>query len=154
MGCNHGRQMHNKSDCWFERSNFVNQASWICSQVMWNFPKIKVPKCLWIWSLGQGPRSHAWWRNGEDMRQRPKAPVLVTEEDMHGLKTLRLTWRSCRHCLEHSWVSSLIPILMKEVNGNGSGGWNFNSLHKWKAGWERSWRKIVNLKLPYGHIFL
>jgi hypothetical protein len=57
--------------------------------------------------------------DGEELRQRPKAPVLVTEEDLHGLEASGLTRRSRGHRLEHSWVSGLVLIPMKVVNGNG-----------------------------------
>jgi hypothetical protein len=44
-----------------------------------------------------------------------KMPVLVTEEDLHGLEASGLTQRSRGHRLKHSWVSGLILIPMKEV---------------------------------------
>jgi hypothetical protein len=53
---------------------------------------------------------------------RPKASVLFIEEDMPGLKASGLTGRSHGHRLGHSWVSGLILIPMKVVNGNGEGG--------------------------------
>jgi hypothetical protein len=48
-----------------------------------------------------------------------KRLYLVTKEDMHGLEASGLTRRSHGHRLEHSWVSGLILIPMKVVNGNG-----------------------------------
>jgi hypothetical protein len=51
-----------------------------------------------------------------------KHPYLVTKEDLLGLEASRLTQRSHGHHLEHSWVSGLILIPMKVVNGNGGGG--------------------------------
>jgi hypothetical protein len=51
-----------------------------------------------------------------------KRPYLVIEEDLLGLKALGLTRRSHGHRLKNLWVSSLILILMKVVNGNGGSG--------------------------------
>jgi hypothetical protein len=51
-----------------------------------------------------------------------KHPYLVTKEDLLGLEASGLTRRSHGHRLEHSWVSSLILILMKVVIENGGGG--------------------------------
>jgi hypothetical protein len=51
-----------------------------------------------------------------------KAPISVTEEDLHGLEASGLTRSSRGHRLEHSWVSGLVPIPMKVVNGNDGGG--------------------------------
>jgi hypothetical protein len=60
--------------------------------------------------------------NGEDLCERPKVLVLFTKKYMHGLEVSKLTWQSCEHQLEHSWVSGLVVILMKVVNENGGGG--------------------------------
>ena len=51
-----------------------------------------------------------------------KRSYLVIEEDLLGLEALGLTRRSCGHHLEHSWVSGLVLIPMKVVNGNGGRG--------------------------------
>jgi hypothetical protein len=51
-----------------------------------------------------------------------KHSYLVTEEDILGLEASILTRRIRGHHLEHSWVSCLILIPMKVVNGNWGGG--------------------------------
>jgi hypothetical protein len=61
-------------------------------------------------------------QDGEELRQRPKSPVWVTKEDMHGLEAPGLTQRSHGHRLEHLWEFDLVPMSMNIVNGNGGGG--------------------------------
>jgi hypothetical protein len=75
--------------------------------------------------LDKSPRS--WpeivWSDGEELRQRMKALMLVIEGDLCGLKASGLTLRSREHLLEHSWVSGLISISIEVVNiENGGGG--------------------------------
>jgi hypothetical protein len=71
--------------------------------------------------LGPWSQPEVAWSDGKELRQRPKAPALVTEKDLRGFEMPGLTRRNHEDRLEHSGVSGLIPIPIKVVNESGGG---------------------------------
>jgi hypothetical protein len=45
-------------------------------------------------------------QDGVELRQRPKVPVLVTEEDLHGLKTLGATVETSPHPINGNYTDN------------------------------------------------